>query len=169
MPDQALVNSDLQSALAEARQAYIERNPKSLARHQEACEAMPGGNTRTTLHNNPFPLTVVRGEGCRLWDADGHDYIDVLGEYTAGTNPRDPASVLKLETLPTESATNTVLFFQGVQGKSYTLQYSDRLPALWSDLTSFDPLPASSTVWVTNQAPAGTSARFYRVLTPRLP
>ena len=84
MPDQALVNSDLQSALAEARQAYIDRNPKSFARHHEACQAMPGGNTRTTLHNNPFPLTVVRGEGCRLWDADGHEYIDVLGEYTAG-------------------------------------------------------------------------------------
>jgi glutamate-1-semialdehyde 2,1-aminomutase len=84
VPDSPLVNSDLQSALAEARQAYIERNPGSLTRHHEACEAMPGGNTRTTLHNAPFPLTVVRGEGCRLWDCDGHEYIDVLGEYTAG-------------------------------------------------------------------------------------
>ena len=84
MPDQALVNSDLQSALAEAKQAYSDRNPKSFSRHQDACVAMPGGNTRTTLHNSPFPLTVVRGEGCRLWDADGHEYIDVLGEYTAG-------------------------------------------------------------------------------------
>ena len=84
MPDQPLVNSDLQSALVEARQAYIDRNPKSLARQHEAMEAMPGGNTRTTLHNAPFPLTVVRGEGCRLWDVDGHEYIDVLGEYTAG-------------------------------------------------------------------------------------
>ena len=84
MPDQPLVNSDLQSALAEVRQAYVDRNPKSFARQQEAMEAMPGGNTRTTLHNAPFPLTVVKGEGCRLWDADGHEYIDVLGEYTAG-------------------------------------------------------------------------------------
>ncbi len=84
MPDQALANSDLQSALAEAKQAYVDRNPRSFSRHQEACVAMPGGNTRTTLHNAPFPLTVVRGEGCRLWDADGHEYIDVLGEYTAG-------------------------------------------------------------------------------------
>ncbi len=84
MPDQALVNSDLQSALAEAKQAYADRNPKSFARHQDACVAMPGGNTRTTLHNSPFPLTVVRGAGCKLWDADGHEYIDVLGEYTAG-------------------------------------------------------------------------------------
>ena len=84
MPDSPLVNSDLQSALAEVRQAYIDRTPKSLTRHHEACEAMPGGNTRTTLHNAPFPLTVVKGAGCRLWDADGHEYIDVLGEYTAG-------------------------------------------------------------------------------------
>lgn len=84
MPDQALVNSDLQSALAEAKQAYVDRNPTSFARHQDACVAMPGGNTRTTLHNAPFPLTVVRGAGCKLWDADGHEYIDVLGEYTAG-------------------------------------------------------------------------------------
>nr|WP_229600768.1 aminotransferase class III-fold pyridoxal phosphate-dependent enzyme [Reyranella sp. MMS21-HV4-11] len=74
----------MQSALAEAKQAYVDRNPKSFSRHQDACVAMPGGNTRTTLHNSPFPLTVVRGEGCRLWDADGHEYIDVLGEYTAG-------------------------------------------------------------------------------------
>ena len=84
MPDQALVNSDMQSALVEARQAYADANPKSFGRHHEACEAMPGGNTRTTLHTSPFPLTVVRGEGCRLLDADGHEYIDVLGEYTAG-------------------------------------------------------------------------------------
>ena len=64
VPDQALVNSDLQSALVEARQAYVDRNPNSLVRHQEACQAMPGGNTRTTLHNGPFPLTVVRGDSC---------------------------------------------------------------------------------------------------------
>ena len=41
MPDQALVNSDLQSALIEARQAYADANPKSFVRQQEACEAMP--------------------------------------------------------------------------------------------------------------------------------
>ena len=78
MPDSPLVNSDLQSALAEVRQAYIDRNPKSLSRHHEACEAMPGGNTRTTLHNAPFPLTVVKGAGCRLWDDAGKVYLDAF-------------------------------------------------------------------------------------------
>ena len=45
---------------------------------------MPGGNTRTTIHQPPFPLTIVRGEGARLTDADGHQYVDFLGEYSAG-------------------------------------------------------------------------------------
>ena len=45
---------------------------------------MPGGNTRTTIHQPPFPVTIVRGEGATLTDADGHVYVDFLGEYTAG-------------------------------------------------------------------------------------
>ena len=27
---------------------------------------------------------MVRGEGARLFDLDGHAYLDFLGEYTAG-------------------------------------------------------------------------------------
>ena len=45
---------------------------------------MPGGNTRTILFFDPFPICMTRGEGCRLQDADGHEYVDLLGEYTAG-------------------------------------------------------------------------------------
>jgi glutamate-1-semialdehyde 2,1-aminomutase len=45
---------------------------------------MPGGNTRTTLFFSPFPLTMTGGSGCRMTDVDGHTYVDLLGEYTAG-------------------------------------------------------------------------------------
>jgi len=44
---------------------YIADNPASAARHAEARKVMPGGNTRTVLHYEPFPLTFVRGEGAR--------------------------------------------------------------------------------------------------------
>ena len=77
-------NIDIAAALAEAEELYRARNPKSLAQHREACEAMPGGNTRSAIHVDPFPLTMVRGEGARLWDLDGHDYVDFLSEFTAG-------------------------------------------------------------------------------------
>lgn len=77
-------NSDLEAALAEAREAYAARRPRSAAIHAKAREVMPGGNTRTVLFYTPFPTAMVRGEGCRLWDADGHEYLDLLGEYSAG-------------------------------------------------------------------------------------
>ena len=42
------------------------------------------GTRARSIHEPPFPLTIVRGEGARLTDADGHEYVDFLGEYTAG-------------------------------------------------------------------------------------
>ena len=84
MSDAALTNADIDAALAEAKEAYVTRNPNSLARYVEATTVMPGGNTRTVLHYAPFPLAMVRAEGCRMWDADGAEYVDFLGEYTAG-------------------------------------------------------------------------------------
>ena len=71
-------------ALAEEISAYVARNPRSRDRFAEATAVMPGGNTRTVLYHEPFPLSIVRGRGCRLWDADDHEYIDFLGEFTAG-------------------------------------------------------------------------------------
>jgi glutamate-1-semialdehyde 2,1-aminomutase len=44
---------------------------------------MPAGNTRTTTYYPPFPVAIERGEGYRLWDADGNEYIDLLSNYTA--------------------------------------------------------------------------------------
>src|SRR6201984_41625 len=77
-------NIDVGAALSEAEGLYRERNPKSLAQHREACAAMPGGNTRSAIYVDPFPLTIVRGEGARLWDIDDHEYVDFLSEFTAG-------------------------------------------------------------------------------------
>jgi glutamate-1-semialdehyde 2,1-aminomutase len=79
-----LRNADIDAALNEVKEAYVARNPKSLARYVEATAVMPGGNTRTVLHYAPFPLAMARAEGCRLWDLDSAEYVDFLGEYTAG-------------------------------------------------------------------------------------
>jgi glutamate-1-semialdehyde 2,1-aminomutase len=77
-------NIDIAAALAEAEAQYRARNPESFAQHRAACAAMPGGNTRSAIHVDPFPLTMARGEGARLWDIDGHEYVDFLSEFTAG-------------------------------------------------------------------------------------
>lgn len=78
------VSVDLARRLAEAEARYVEANPESHRLHEQRARVMPGGNTRTTIHQPPFPLTIVRGEGAVIVDADGHEYLDFLGEYTAG-------------------------------------------------------------------------------------
>lgn len=93
------MNVSLDAALAEAEARYTAANAASAARHAEARSAMPGGNTRTVLHYGPFPLTWTKGEGAILTDIDGHQYVDYLGEYSAGlyghSNPKIQAAMKK--------------------------------------------------------------------------
>ena len=45
---------------------------------------LPGGNTRSVLHVEPFAFRVAGAEGPYLVDVDGHRYLDLLGDYSAG-------------------------------------------------------------------------------------
>ncbi len=74
----------LKDALAQVTERYQAANPISLARWERARDVMPGGNTRTVLHYDPFPVAMVKGEGAYVTDMDGHTYVDFLGEYSAG-------------------------------------------------------------------------------------
>ena len=73
----------LKSAIDDVRTRYVSANPKSHAADEQAARYLPGGNTRTVLHFEPFPLTMVAGDGAELTDLDGHRYIDFVGEYSA--------------------------------------------------------------------------------------
>ena len=48
-----------------------------------AVQSLPGGNTRTGIHIDPFPLYADRGEGAYLYDIDGHRLIDFVNNNTA--------------------------------------------------------------------------------------
>ena len=50
---------------------------------ERALGSLPGGNTRTTIFHDPYPVYVARGEGCRVWDADGVERIDFISNYTS--------------------------------------------------------------------------------------
>jgi glutamate-1-semialdehyde 2,1-aminomutase len=86
-------------ALTAAKARYAERRPASRAEWQSATRVMPGGNTRTILYFDPFPVCMTGGSGCNLVDADGIGYADLLGEYTAGiyghSNPVIQAAVIE--------------------------------------------------------------------------
>ena len=51
--------------------------------YEQAVEHLPGGNSRTTVFVAPHPPYAVRGEGCRVFDADGREVLDLIGNYTA--------------------------------------------------------------------------------------
>jgi glutamate-1-semialdehyde 2,1-aminomutase len=90
---QSNVDPALQSALDASIARYRARNPCSAAQAERAAAVMPGGNTRSSLWADPFPLCMAGGHGARLRDVDGHEYRDFLGEFTAGIFGHSPAPI----------------------------------------------------------------------------
>lgn len=76
--------SELEQALNDAEARFTAANPKSRARHERAAAVMPAGHSRQTLFYAPFPLTIAGGKGCRITDIDGHEYLNLVGDYAAG-------------------------------------------------------------------------------------
>jgi len=93
-------NFSIEAAVAEVSARLAELNPRSAERQMAAEAHMPGGNTRTLLYYTPFPIAFARGEGARLWDLDGHEYLDLVGEQSAAifghTHPRILAEIEKV-------------------------------------------------------------------------
>jgi glutamate-1-semialdehyde 2,1-aminomutase len=62
---------------------YTRRTPQSAALGPRAERAMPAGETRSAGYHQPYPLTLVRGEGAKVWDVDGNQYWDLSCNYTS--------------------------------------------------------------------------------------
>jgi glutamate-1-semialdehyde 2,1-aminomutase len=44
---------------------------------------LPGGDTRTGTFYPPYPLALTRGQGYRVWDVDGNEFIDCVNNFTS--------------------------------------------------------------------------------------
>lgn len=84
MTAQTPPSAALQQAIDDAKDRYRAAHPRSLAQHQKAARVLPGGNTRTVLFSDPFPITLASAQGCRVTTLDGQTCVDFLGEFTAG-------------------------------------------------------------------------------------
>ncbi|HET7016754.1 MAG TPA: aminotransferase class III-fold pyridoxal phosphate-dependent enzyme [Streptosporangiaceae bacterium] len=74
----------IDDAVAQARTSYAAARPLTRELHERACAFLPGGNTRSVLYHRPFPLRIARAFDAILEDVDGYQYVDLLGEYSAG-------------------------------------------------------------------------------------
>jgi glutamate-1-semialdehyde 2,1-aminomutase len=79
--------------LASARDRYAQRRPRSRELFERACAVLPAGSTRSVLDVLPFPFRIARAEGSKLVDVDGIEYVDFLGDYSAGLLGHDPSPV----------------------------------------------------------------------------
>ena len=121
-------NIDIDAALAEAQEQYRARNPRSLAQWQEACAALPGGNTRSAIYVDPFPLTMAKGEGAHLWDLDGHEYVDFLSEFTAGVFGHSHPAIRRAIDRALDDGWN--LGAQGAAEAKFAAAIRDRFPSI---------------------------------------
>jgi glutamate-1-semialdehyde 2,1-aminomutase len=62
---------------------YPDSKSHSQKLYDRALSSLPGGNTRTTVFMKPYPIYAARGEGCRVWDVDGNEFIDCINNFTS--------------------------------------------------------------------------------------
>lgn len=89
----AVVESRFAAHVAAAERRYAEKRPRSAELFGRARAVLPGGSTRSVLDVKPFPFRIASASGSRLTDVDGHQYLDLLGDYSAGLLGHDPGPV----------------------------------------------------------------------------
>jgi glutamate-1-semialdehyde 2,1-aminomutase len=68
-------------ALADAIDEYRRATPGSAALYEKAAARLPAGVTSNVKFFAPYPIYMTRGEGARLWDVDGREYMDYCLAY----------------------------------------------------------------------------------------
>jgi hypothetical protein len=119
-----------------------------------------------TNHFNPAQLAdpAVSGDAA---DPDGDGQSNAQ-ERTAGTDPLDPESFLRLDASAAPGGPAT-LHFAALANKSYTVQFRATPDAgPWQNLTHLAPRPTNGPVRILDPYPA-TPQRHYRLVTPVLP
>ena len=66
-----------------AKAGYNIETERSRELVERLARSIPGGNTRSLAYFPPYPLAISRGSGCRIWDVDGNEFVDLLNNYTA--------------------------------------------------------------------------------------
>ncbi len=67
------------------QRSYESRTRRSRRVFEDASRYFPGGVNSAIQYFSPYPLYVTRGEGSRVWDIDGNEYIDYCLAYGAAT------------------------------------------------------------------------------------
>jgi glutamate-1-semialdehyde 2,1-aminomutase len=83
----------------------LARTPRSAELHARAERTLPLGVASSFQASAPYPIAVARGRGSRIWDVDGHEYVDLHGGF--GANVVGHAHPRVVDAITTAAATGT--------------------------------------------------------------
>jgi len=76
-PAAATIDPTRVAALTERQRAiHRDRTAASSRMFERAAEVMPGGVPSQFQKSDPWPVYVERGQGAKVWDVDGNEYLD---------------------------------------------------------------------------------------------
>jgi glutamate-1-semialdehyde 2,1-aminomutase len=65
----------------EETQRLLERTPASKQLFERAVKSMPNGVASNFQAGDPYPVYLKRGQGSKVWDVDGTEYVDFHGGF----------------------------------------------------------------------------------------
>jgi glutamate-1-semialdehyde 2,1-aminomutase len=71
------------ATVSQRTDAYRSSDSTAHQLYQRATDVMPGGNSRLTVFQAPYPPYAARGRGAVVIDTDGQERLDFLNNYTA--------------------------------------------------------------------------------------
>jgi hypothetical protein len=98
-------------------------------------------------------------DGSGDFDADGHSD---KAEFTAGTNPSNSDSVLRVRTITTLGGASTKVQWDSAPGRAYRVQWKDSVNALAWESGETVIAPGTTASWTDSNPNA--AQRFYRVV-----
>ncbi len=84
-------------------QMYPNSSSNSAHLYERAQRVLPGGNTRTTVFRDPYPIYAHSGNGSRILDVDGIERVDFLNNYTALIHGHAHPSIVRAATSAVEN------------------------------------------------------------------
>ena len=74
----------LDDLIEDQERVFVERQPRSGDLRTRASGSLAGGVTSNWQISRPQAVWLSHGRGSRVWDVDGHEYVDLHGGYGVG-------------------------------------------------------------------------------------